>query len=101
MKSNKIQYAITIGCYIPLIIKAESIASLLVKLPKRLSNWETIQWRNSEGQRIRIDRECFDESGWTIQEMIDDWLTYSSVDEQNESIMCMKPRGNWDETIEI
>lgn len=54
--------------------------------------WDMIEFVDTEGRRIAIDRDCFDESGWTLEEMIQDFVWHSDERDFAESIHYL-PRG--------
>lgn len=101
MPKPNTKFAFSVGVFMPEIIPAQSLTEAIEKLPKRMINWGLVEWRDNNGEKISIQRETFDESGWSIQHMIEDWITFSNPLEREEPIVAMKPRGRWNETIEL
>jgi predicted hydrocarbon binding protein len=65
---------------------ANSVAEMIEKAPK---NWAILEFRNDLGQRICVTREFMEEGDWTADEVIQDWLEYTSQAELEEPIKAM------------
>lgn len=66
--------------------------------------WEVLEFRNDDGQRIRVSREwmepdpVIDFEGWTADEVIQDWLENATQDDFDERITAMGQE--WGTTLE-
>lgn len=65
---------------------AHSVAEIIEKVPK---SWATIEFRNDDGQRVCVTKEFMEEDNMTVEEVIQDWLEYTSPSELEEPIKAM------------
>lgn len=83
------------------LVKAKDIHDLLEnRLSKRLSeHWSSIQFKDEEGRTITIFRGHLDDFENNVEKTIQDFITFSSQDEFEETISVLNPNGSG--TIEI
>jgi len=65
---------------------ANSVAEMIEKAPK---SWAILEFRNDLGQRICVTREFMEEGGMTADEVIQDWLEYTTKSELEEPIKAI------------
>ena len=68
---------------------ANTVAEVIEKSPK---NWAIIEFRNDDGNRVCVTREFMDNDNMTVEEVVQDWLEYTSESELEERIMAFGPQ---------
>ncbi len=87
-KTLKTKFAVSNGNGFHELRKAHSLSELIESLPKRLQRWGSIEFRNEDGDRVVVDKAIMEDANWTLEEVMNDWLTFATEDDKHEDIIA-------------